>query len=116
MKLKKKKLNKDKSIFKQRCDLSAKNLQLFFGTFGIYLEKTCRLELIYLVLLRKILKRHKRSFKNKSIYSKRVLFWLRKNYIVSRKSKNARMGKGKGKFLRYAIRVPANYMILEFYG
>lgn len=26
------------------------------------------------------------------------------------------MGKGKGKFLRYAIQVPQNYMILEFYG
>jgi hypothetical protein len=26
------------------------------------------------------------------------------------------MGKGKGKFLRYAVRVPKNFMIFEFYG
>ena len=26
------------------------------------------------------------------------------------------MGKGKGKFVRWVARVPANYIVLEFYG
>ena len=116
MKLKKKKLNKDKSRFKQRCTLTPRMQKLFFGNHGLYFKRTCRLELIYFVMLRKILKRLRHFVKDKAIYHKKIWFWLRKNYVISKKSKNSRMGKGKGKFLRYAVCVPQNYMILEFYG
>ena len=116
MKLKKKKLNKDKSKFKQRCILSPKKYKLLFGNHGLFFKKSCRLELIYFVLLRKILKKLRHFVKDKTVYHKKIWFWLRKNYVISKKSKNARMGKGKGKFLRYAVQVPQNYMVLEFYG
>jgi ribosomal protein L16/L10AE len=116
MKLKKKKLNKDKICFKQRHWDKKKSKKLNFGTHGIYFTKALRLELIYLVMLRKLLKRLKRIPKRNVIYHKKMWFWLRKNFPISKKSKNARMGKGKGKFLRWTARIPLNYVILEFWG
>ena len=41
-------------------------------------------------------------------------FFLTANYPVTKKSKNSRMGKGKGSFLRWQIRVPFNLIFLEF--
>ena len=116
MKLKKKKLNKDRICFKKRYNLTLKNKKLYFGTHGIFFRKTTRLELIYLVMFRKLIKRLKHPAKKNVIYHKKMWFWLKKNYPLSKKSKNSRMGKGKGKFLRWVIRIPANYVILEFFG
>lgn len=116
MKLKKKKLNKDKVAFKRRGVPLTKKLYLSFGTHGIFSAKAARFELIYFVILRKILKKHRKYVKDRTVYPKRIWFWLRKNYIVSKKSKNARMGKGKGKFLRYAVYIVKNSIVLEFYG
>ena len=67
-------------------------------------------------MLRRIIKKLRRPQKRKVFYHRKMWFWLRKNFPISRKSKNARMGKGKGKFLRWIIRVPRNYIILEFFG
>jgi hypothetical protein len=74
MKLKKKKLNKDKSIFKKRFCPSTRNLKLFFGTHGLFFKKSTRFELIYLVMLRKILKRLKHKVKDKTVYHKKIWF------------------------------------------
>jgi ribosomal protein L16/L10AE len=65
-------------------------------------------------MLRKILKRFRRVWEKQHLCPQKLWFWLRKNYVISKKSKNARMGKGKGKFVRYAIKLPQGYMILEF--
>jgi hypothetical protein len=72
MKLKKKKLNKDKAIFKKRFCLNSRKLYLSFGTHGLFFKKSARLELIYLVMLRKILKKIKHKVKDKSIYHKKL--------------------------------------------
>ena len=68
MKLKKKKLNKDRSLFKRRGYSSIVNfrrLRLLFRNFGIFFKQPTRVELIYLVMLRRILKRYRR--KNRKI-------------------------------------------------
>jgi ribosomal protein L16/L10AE len=67
-------------------------------------------------MLRKLLKKFK--FKRKIYVEHHRKFWfcLKKNYTLSKKSKNARMGKGKGKFLRWSLLVPRNAILLEFMG
>ena len=72
MKLKKKKLNKDKICFKKRYNLTLKNKKLYFGTHGIFFSKTTRLELIYLVMFRKLIKRLKHPAKKNVIYHKKM--------------------------------------------
>ena len=41
---------------------------------------------------------------------------MHKNYPLTKKSKNARMGKGKGTISRYCSRVFQNHNLLEFVG
>ena len=41
---------------------------------------------------------------------------MHKNYPITKKSKNARMGKGKGSLVRYCSRVLQNHNIFEFSG
>lgn len=119
MKLKKKKLNKDKSLFKRRGFSNIKNkkiLKLRFGSHGLYFNQPTRVELVYLVMLRRVLKKFRFTRKIDSKHHRKFWFCLRRNYTISKKSKNARMGKGKGKFLRWSILVPRNSMLLEFAG
>lgn len=116
MKLKKKKLNKDKVCFKKRFRETNNLIVLGFGTHCIFFSRGTRIELIYLVMLRKLLKKMKRYHRNKDITFQKTWFWLKKNYPISKKSKNSRMGKGKGKFVRWASRIRPNYILLEFYG
>lgn len=44
-------------------------------------------------------------------------FWVywKANYPLTRKSKNSRMGKGKGSFSRWAFRVPSHFLLFKFY-
>lgn len=42
--------------------------------------------------------------------------FLHKNYPLTKKSKNARMGKGKGSLIRYCSRISQNHNLLEFIG
>lgn len=67
MKLKKKKLNKDKVCFKKRFRETNNSLVLVFGTHCIFFLKASRIELIYLVMLRKLLKKMKRFHRNTDI-------------------------------------------------
>ena len=41
---------------------------------------------------------------------------MHKNYPLTKKSKNSRMGKGKGSFTRFCSRVLQNHNLLEFTG
>lgn len=119
MKLKKKKLNKDKSLFKRRGFSNINNkkiLKLRYGSHGVYFNQPTRVELVYLVMLRRVLKKFRFTRKIDTSHHRKFWFCLKRNYTISKKSKNARMGKGKGKFLRWSILVPRNSMLLEFSG
>lgn len=76
------------------------------------LEKSYNLEYIYIYAFKKILKKFYK-FKNKR---KKIWLFLFKNYPLTRKSKNARMGKGKGSLVRYCARILKNQNIFEFIG
>lgn len=98
--------------FKKRYDLGHKNLSLTWGDYAFLLEKSYNIEYIYIYNFKKILKRfHRFKFKQKKVW-----LFLFKNYPLTKKSKNSRMGKGKGSLTRYCARILKNQNIFEFIG
>jgi len=64
-----------------------------------------------------VYKRILRVFRRRSRRRRYTLnFLFRPNYIHSRKSKNSRMGKGKGKFSRLTLNLPANKLFMTVTG
>ena len=82
-----------------------------FGTIALKFNKNYILENMYLTSLKKKIKFF---FKKKKRNFSKIWFFLKKNYPISQKSKNSRMGKGKGIFERMVSRVNKNKIFLEF--
>jgi len=98
--LKKKQLNKVLKKFKKRGNLNKKDIRVLkFGQIGFFFKKEYRFEFVYLSFLKRLFKKLS-ILKKKMKYFSKIWIFLTKNYPVSIKSKNARMGKGKGSFLR----------------
>lgn len=118
MRLRKKKLNRLNISQKKRESSSTKELILKFGNSGFYFLKENRLELCYLVFFRKLIKKLKfpQYCRLYGCFYKKIWFFLKKNFPITKKSKNSRMGKGKGKFSRWTIRVQKFHMFFEFQG
>jgi ribosomal protein L16/L10AE len=85
------------------------------GDSCIFFYNSFRFDLIYMRLLRQSIKRSVKKFKRLSL-SRRVWLSLRPAYPISKKSKNARMGKGHGSFFRWAIRLYPNIPFISFRG
>lgn len=85
----------------------------FFGNSMILLYKNARFESIYYDFFRKYLKI---IIKKKNITNIQKNYWvfLKLNTPLTKKSKNSRMGKGKGSILRWVFRLPKYYKIFEF--
>lgn len=79
----------------------------------ILLYKNIRFEDVYFDLFRKYLKI---AIKKKNVAYLKRNYWvfLRLNTPLTKKSKNSRMGKGKGFLFRWLVRLPKNYKLLEF--
>jgi len=79
----------------------------------IILFKNSRFEAIYYELFRKFIKNIVKK-KNSLKLIKNYWIFLRLNTPLTKKSKNSRMGKGKGSLYRWLIRLPKNYKLIEF--
>lgn len=84
------------------------------GDFSLYLINSVRLEIVKIVKLKRFLKKFFK--KNKIFKKKKVWIYLSKNCPISKKAKNSRMGKGKGKFLRYVLKFKPNHPLISFKG
>ena len=92
-----------KFVFKKRCAASKlQPAQNSYKNFVIF-NKTSILEPAYFLKLKKTLKKLK---PNPSTINSRSLLLLNMNlnYPITRKSRNARMGKGRGKLFRWAVK------------
>mgnify|MGYP006162206153 CR=1 FL=1 len=102
---------------KHRSNLGILSLKADSSYNFVFFNKSCTLEMRYLVILKKMLRiiRHKVS---RSLRKKTTLLFLsiKKNYYYSKKSKNSRMGKGKGNLTRPAIRVKKLKPFIYFCG
>jgi len=109
-------LNQDQnSKFKRRKYFNVKPLKLTWGDCGIFFSKQERFEFIYYIFVKRFLKK----FMKKGVYtfsSKKYWVFLRSNLTLSKKSKNSRMGKGKGSFLRRSFRTRVWSPLIEFKG
>lgn len=102
---------------KKRCNFKPKyNLKLKFGDFGIAVLNEGRLEFVQLNFIKKSVKFLMRSSKHIYEDSKKVWYNIVSNHVIQCKSKNSRMGKGKGLFERRVIRLRKNSILFEFMG
>lgn len=98
--------------FKLRNYKKTRYNRFIFGNSMVVLQKNCRFEAIYFELFRKFIKN---IVKKKNIpTTKNYWIFLRMNTPLTKKSKNSRMGKGKGALYRWCIRLPKYYKLIEF--
>lgn len=105
--------NKETKSFKKRSTLGFKKNRLLFGDYAIVFKKSYNLEYLHIFNFKKLFKKYY-NFKGLSL--KKTWAFLHKNFPLTKKSKNARMGKGKGAVTRYCFRVVQNHNIFEFKG
>ena len=82
---------------------------------SIYLYKQVRLEFAYFIFFKKFLKKNIR-FKYSKNFNTGVLFFFNFNFPVSKKSKNSRMGKGVGSFIRWSMIIKPIFRLFRFIG
>ena len=87
--------------------------KLKFGNIGFFFIKKFKFEYLYFFFFKKFIKFINKN-KFKIINNFYFWFFLIGNYPLTKKSKNSRMGKGKGVFLRWAIILNNNFFFLEF--
>jgi ribosomal protein L16/L10AE len=92
-------------------------IKLSFGEFGFFTSKEGRIELIHLSILKKNMKNFVKKKKNNiDVIREKIWYFCSPNFVLQKKSKNSRMGKGKGLIERKIIRVRKNTTIFEFSG
>lgn len=79
----------------------------------IFLNKNARFLAAYYWIFRKFIKN---ITIKKSLFNKDRRYWifLRLNTPITKKTKNSRMGKGKGFIYNWLIRLPKGYKLIEF--
>lgn len=85
----------------------------FTNSLMMFVKYQSRVELAYLLLFKKYLKKITKLKYNKNNTAK---CWsnISMNYIIRKKPKNARMGKGIGSFIRYSAVLKGNSCIFYF--
>jgi len=101
--------------FKSRNKRKIKKVKLNYGNLGFIILKSVQFEYAYFYLIRRYLKYF---FKFKYALGNYFKIWvfLKGNYPVSKKSKNSRMGKGKGAFNRWIIKLNQGHVLMEFHN
>ena len=74
---------------------------------------SCRFEPSYFNIFRKFLKNLIKT-KNSFILKKNYWIFLKLNTPITKKSKNSRMGKGKGGLYKWIIRLSKGFKLIEF--
>lgn len=99
--------------FKQRNRNRYKKIKLSYGDTALVNFKNCRFEYAYFYIIRRYLKSF---FKFKYALGNYFKLWvfLKGNFPISKKSKNSRMGKGKGSFVGWVIKLDHGHTIFEF--
>lgn len=109
--------NENKNIQKNRFFRNPKKPKLIFGDFGLITKNEGRLEFVQLSSLKKIVKTLiKKKKSNIDIIREKIWYFGRPNFLIQKKSKNSRMGKGKGLIERKVIRIRRGVILFEFLG
>lgn len=104
-----------KTLLKKRKLLYPKYPRLRFGDTGIVFKQSIRFEFVYFFFIRKFIKKLLKKRK-RFIKIQRVWVFIRPNHVLTKKAKNARMGKGKGSFVRWCSLIERGFIFAEFTG
>lgn len=114
--IKNKKIN-ERRFQKNRFFQNPKNIKLTFGDAGIITLREGLIELVHLNLFKKYLKYFLRKKKSNLLFIREKIWYFgRINFALQKKSKNSRMGKGKGLVERNIIKIRRGVTIFEFKG
>lgn len=109
--------NQDKKMQKNRFCRNPKIPKLTFGNSGIITKNEGRIEFIQLTTIKKVIKTFiKKKKSNVDIIREKIWYFGRPNFYIQKKSKNSRMGKGKGLIERKVIRIRRGVVLFEFLG
>ena len=104
-------------IQKNRFKTSSKKTFNKFGDFGLACKNEGRIELIHLTQIKKKIKPLIKKKKSEiDVIREKIWYFGRPNFFIQKKSKNSRMGKGKGLIERKVLRVKNNFILFEFLG
>lgn len=91
-----------------------KKISLKFGDGGLVFMQEGRFELKYFKNIKRFFKIFfKKTSGYKYNFKKKCWTPLSSNFPLTKKSKNSRMGKGKGSFVRWIVRITAGNKLLE---
>ena len=114
--IKNKKIN-ERCFQKNRFFQNPKKIKLTFGDAGLITSKEGFIELVHLNLFKKYLKYFLRKKKSNLLFIREKIWYFgRINFALQKKSKNSRMGKGKGLIERQIIKIRRGVTIFEFKG
>lgn len=101
--------------FKQRFGKTNANIQIMYGDSLVFFKKAGTVDSVYFRVLKKSFKDFfkKNKIATYSFFKPKIWFFIHSNYPLTKKSKNARMGKGKGGFIRWTIRLKKNNRFFE---
>jgi len=100
--------------FKRKKFFNTIGLKFCFGDKGLFSKMQFRIEKIHIKIIRKLIKkRYRKKVKKIRVYNK---YWIRfsQNLFLTKKSKNARMGSGRGRYIRSAFVLKTNSSFIEF--
>ncbi len=108
---------KEQRSFKKRGQNSKKEYRLRYGTVGLIFAQEGSIKTSYFRRVARIVKKKlKRKIKRSRGLRKRLWFFVSLNFPLTMKSTNSRMGKGKGGFVSWIIRVKLGQPMIEFKG
>lgn len=88
-----------------------------FGDFSLICKNEGRIELIHVSILKKKIKTLIKKKKSEvDATREKIWYFGTPNFFIQKKSKNSRMGKGKGLIERKVIRIKKNFKLFEFKG
>lgn len=105
---------KKQMSFKIRNNKLKKKFKFLLGDSAIIILKNSNLDYVYFFIFKKLIKKLYK-IKNYKNLKKRIWIYLMMNIPITKKSKNSRMGKGKGLLMRWTCRVSSNCKLFEFY-
>jgi len=108
---------KEKCFQKNRYFSNPKKIKLTYGDSGLVTSREGFIELIHLSLFKKYLKNFIKKKKSHLLFIREKIWYFgRINFALQKKSKNSRMGKGKGLIERKIIRIRRGVTLFEFKG
>lgn len=107
-------MRKKHNIFKKRNILKINKIKFNYFYYKIILFKQLIFKYFYFYFFKKYLKWNFK-LKYSKIFKLKIWIFFNSNFPISKKSKNSRMGKGKGNFFKWETKLQKNFILIKFF-